>query len=58
LTEAVSSRSRNRFEIIAGERRWRAAQLASAARSADRPLDVSDADALEIAIIENVSAKT
>jgi ParB family chromosome partitioning protein len=42
------------FEIIAGERRWRAAQRANLH---DVPIvvhEVSDAEALEIAIIENV----
>ena len=44
----------NAFEIIAGERRWRAAQKAGLH---DVPVvvhDVSDKEALEIAIIENV----
>lgn len=43
-----------RFEIIAGERRWRAAQLAG---FIDIPVlirDVDDRTALEIAIVENV----
>lgn len=44
----------NRYEIIAGERRWRAAQLAGLV---DIPViirDVDDRTALEIAIVENV----
>jgi len=44
----------NRFEIIAGERRWRAAQLAGLS---DLPVlirNVDDRTALEIAIVENV----
>jgi ParB family chromosome partitioning protein len=44
----------DRFEIIAGERRWRAAQIAGLHEVPIVPLDVSDSDALEIAIIENV----
>ena len=43
-----------RFEIIAGERRWRAAQRAGLA---DIPIivrEVNDRTALELAIIENV----
>lgn len=44
----------DRFEIIAGERRWRAAQLASLHEVPIVPVDVTDAVALEIAIIENV----
>ncbi|HEX4370724.1 MAG TPA: ParB/RepB/Spo0J family partition protein [Rhizomicrobium sp.] len=42
------------FEIVAGERRWRAAQLA---KLHDVPVvvrDLADAEALEIAIIENI----
>ncbi len=44
----------DRYEIIAGERRWRAAQLAGLHDVPIVPLDVSDSDALELAIIENV----
>ena len=46
--------SPDRFEIIAGERRWRAAQRAGLHDVPVVTIDVSDADALEIAIIENV----
>ena len=46
--------AQDRFEIIAGERRWRAAQLAGLHEVPIVPLDVSEAEALEIAIIENV----
>ncbi len=42
------------YEIIAGERRWRASQRAGLHEVPIVPLDVSDADVLEIAIIENV----
>jgi ParB family chromosome partitioning protein len=44
----------DRFEIIAGERRWRASQKAGLHEVPIVPVDVSDSDALEIAIIENV----
>ena len=44
----------DRYEIIAGERRWRASQLAGLHEVPIVPVDVSDRDALEIAIIENV----
>src|SRR3954447_26610080 len=44
----------DRYEIIAGERRWRASQLAGLHEVPIVPLDVSDSDALELAIIENV----
>jgi ParB family transcriptional regulator, chromosome partitioning protein len=46
--------SPDNFEIIAGERRWRAAQRASLHDVPIVVLDVSDAEALELAIIENV----
>jgi ParB family chromosome partitioning protein len=42
------------FEIIAGERRWRAAQRAGIHDVPVVVLDVSDVEALELAIIENV----
>ena len=44
----------DRFEIIAGERRWRAAQSAGLHEIPIVPVDVSDHVALEIAIVENV----
>jgi ParB family chromosome partitioning protein len=42
------------YEIIAGERRWRAAQRASLHEVPIVVLDASDGEALELAIIENV----
>jgi ParB family chromosome partitioning protein len=51
---ARPDRSRGGFEIVAGERRWRAAQRA---RLHDVPVvvrDLSDLEAAELAIIENV----
>jgi len=44
----------DRYEIIAGERRWRAAQLAGLADVPVLVRDVDDRTALEIAIVENV----
>ncbi len=44
----------DRYEIIAGERRWRASQIAGLHEVPVVPVDVSDADVLEIMIIENV----
>jgi ParB family chromosome partitioning protein len=44
----------DRFEIIAGERRWRASQRAGLHEVPIVPIEVSDTDALEIMIIENV----
>jgi ParB family transcriptional regulator, chromosome partitioning protein len=46
--------AQDRFEIVAGERRWRASQIAGLHEVPIVPVDVSDSDALEIAIIENV----
>jgi ParB family transcriptional regulator, chromosome partitioning protein len=42
------------FELIAGERRWRAAQRAGLHDVPVVVLDVSDGEALELAIIENI----
>jgi ParB family transcriptional regulator, chromosome partitioning protein len=44
----------DRYEIIAGERRWRAAQLAGLVDIPVIVRDVDDKTALEIAIVENV----
>src|SRR5262249_274111 len=44
----------DRYEIIAGERRWRASQAAGLHEVPIVPVEVSDSDALELAIIENV----
>jgi ParB family chromosome partitioning protein len=46
--------SPDHYEIIAGERRWRAAQRAGLHEVPVVSLDVSDEEALELAIIENV----
>jgi ParB family chromosome partitioning protein len=46
--------AQDRYEIIAGERRWRAAQAAGLHDVPIVPVDVTDNVALEIAIIENV----
>lgn len=42
------------FEIVAGERRWRAAQLAGLTEVPVIIRDLDDRDALEIAIVENL----
>ncbi|MGE3146181.1 MAG: ParB/RepB/Spo0J family partition protein [Pseudorhodoplanes sp.] len=46
--------AKDTYEIIAGERRWRAAQRAGLHDVPIVVLEVSDAEALELAIIENV----
>lgn len=43
-----------RFQIVAGERRWRAAQMAQVHELPVLVRDFSDAEVLEIAIIENI----
>ncbi|MBY5401114.1 ParB/RepB/Spo0J family partition protein [Rhizobium leguminosarum] len=50
----VRTMSRDRYEIIAGERRWRAAQLGGLIEIPVIVRDVDDKTALEIAIVENV----
>ncbi|TCU16313.1 ParB/RepB/Spo0J family partition protein [Rhizobium sullae] len=50
----VRTTAANRYEIIAGERRWRAAQLAGLVEIPVIIRDVDDKTALEIAIVENV----
>jgi ParB family chromosome partitioning protein len=44
----------DQFEIVAGERRWRAAQRAGLHEVPIITVEVNDAEALELAIIENV----
>jgi len=44
----------DQFEIVAGERRWRAAQRAGLHEVPIVTVEVTDAEALELAIIENV----
>jgi ParB family transcriptional regulator, chromosome partitioning protein len=44
----------NEFEIVAGERRWRAAQIAQLHEVPILVKELSDRDTLEIALIENV----
>jgi len=46
--------ARDAYEIIAGERRWRAAQRAGLHEIPIVPLEATDSEALELAIIENV----
>jgi ParB family chromosome partitioning protein len=48
------SQTSGRYEIIAGERRWRAAQLAGMKEIPAIIRDVGDREALELAIVENI----
>jgi len=44
----------NRYEIVAGERRWRASQLAGLKKVPALVRDFSEAETMEIALIENL----
>ena len=50
----ASTRAADAYEIIAGERRWRAAQIAGAHELPVVIIEADDKQALELAIIENV----
>ena len=50
----VRPTGRDNYEIVAGERRWRAAQRASLHDVPVVVVEVSDGEALQLAIIENV----
>lgn len=50
----VRSTSAGRYEIIAGERRWRAAQLAGLKKIPALVRNLSDNEAIAIALIENI----
>lgn len=50
----VRAVAEGKYEIIAGERRWRAAKLAKLETVPVIVRDVADADALELALIENI----
>ncbi|HVF90321.1 MAG TPA: ParB/RepB/Spo0J family partition protein, partial [Blastocatellia bacterium] len=50
----VVRRRGDRFEIIAGERRWRAAQRAGLQRVPSIIKDISDDNAIELSLIENI----
>ncbi len=54
----VRARPEGGYEIIAGERRWRAAQLAKLHEVPVLLRDFTDRDALEIALIENIHRAT
>jgi ParB family chromosome partitioning protein len=42
------------YQIVAGERRWRAAQMAGLSEVPVRELELSDAQAMELALVENL----
>ncbi|MBN2907312.1 MAG: ParB/RepB/Spo0J family partition protein [Rhodobacteraceae bacterium] len=49
-----SKKTQGRFEIVAGERRWRASQMAQRHEVPVIVRDLDDTEVLEIAIIENI----
>lgn len=50
----VRAVSKDRFEIVAGERRWRAAQLAGLSEVPVLVRDIADETAMAMALIENI----
>lgn len=54
LVVRPSKSGKSDYEIVAGERRWRAAQLAGLHSVAVIIRDLTDGEALELAVIENV----
>jgi ParB family chromosome partitioning protein len=54
LQPVIVRRHAGRFQLVAGERRWRAAKLAGLAAVPAIVMRVSDSEALEIALIENL----
>jgi ParB/RepB/Spo0J family partition protein len=54
LVRPSAVRTDGRFRVVAGERRWRAAQRAMLATIPAIVRDLNDAEALEVALIENI----
>jgi ParB family chromosome partitioning protein len=54
LQPVVVRKAGNRYQLICGERRWRAARLANLTSIPAVVTDVDDRDRLELALIENV----
>ena len=50
----VNKSDQNKYEIVAGERRWLAAQKAGLNEVPVTILDLSDVESLEVAIVENI----
>lgn len=50
----VRAKGDNAYEIVAGERRWRAAQLAQIHKLPIIVRDLTDSEVLEVALIENI----
>ncbi|MFN7974082.1 MAG: ParB/RepB/Spo0J family partition protein [Acidobacteriota bacterium] len=54
ITPIVVRPSGDRYELVAGERRWRAAQMAGLRRVPALVRDLADAKSLEVALVENI----
>ena len=54
IVRPIAGSGEQRYEIIAGERRWRAAQIAQLAEVPVVVRDVSDESAIAMALIENI----
>ena len=57
LTPLLVSRKGNTYQLIAGERRWRAAQIAGLDRIPVVVRETSPVEALELALVENIHRK-
>ena len=50
----LARRKGNRYQIVAGERRWRAAMAAGLTEVPVRIAEISDSEAMELALVENL----
>ncbi len=57
LTPLLVNKTESGYQLIAGERRWRAAQMAALERVPVVVRDVTPAESLELALIENIQRK-
>ncbi len=54
LQPIIVQKEKNGYEIVAGERRWRAAKLAGLEKIPAIVMNLSDLETLEVALIENI----
>ncbi len=57
LQPVILRKTEGKYQLIAGERRWRAAKVAGLTRIPARVVEINDNDALEIALVENLDRK-